>query len=375
MRRSRLRGGEGSAAFFNVHSSGAGLIKWYSAIRKERTGHKIPVYIDMNPNSFYYFISPAGRYGGEAVVPLPGVGEGGPVYPGNVTPVEPVIPLPDVGEGGPVYPGNDIPAEPIIPLPDVGEGGPVYPGDDIPVEPVIPLPTPGEGGPVYPGGGGVIQPVPHPRASRTRFLNAAYGYPSLRISVGGRRFVNRLDYASVTGYGRVRSGYQTVTVTGSNGCVYIQRSVPFQSNGLTTIAVVRAANGLNLLQIPDSCCPSVSGRSSFRVGNLAYNSGPLDVLMSDGRVVYSDLQYKEVADFRSIMPGTYQFFYADTNLSPMPSALGIETMDPAWLGVYPPYETFGVVNLDVTVGRIYTVYLLQNGSGRNNIQNMILVDW
>ena len=49
--------------------------------------------------------------------------------------VEPVIPLPNVGEGGPVYPGNmnngvtDPGQEPVIPLPNPGEGGPVYPGD------------------------------------------------------------------------------------------------------------------------------------------------------------------------------------------------------------------------------------------------------
>ena len=58
----------------------------------------------------------------------------------------------------------------------------------------------------------------------------------------------------------------------------------------------------------------------------------------------------------------------------MSPALAIERLDPAWLGVYPPQETFGSVYLDVDVGERYTVYLLQKGSGRNNIQNLILVD-
>ena len=56
--------------------------------------------------SFHYFLTPIGRSGG----------------------AEPVIPLPNVGEGGPVYPGDDPAAEPVIPLPFPGEGGPVYPG-------------------------------------------------------------------------------------------------------------------------------------------------------------------------------------------------------------------------------------------------------
>lgn len=294
--------------------------------------------------SCHYYLTPIGRAGG----------------------AEPVIPLPYPGEGGPVYPGDDTAGEPMIPLPYPGEGGPVYPGDGPAGEPVIPLPSPGEGGPVYPGPGN--------RTSRTRFLNAAYGYPALRVSVASSRFASRLSYASVTGYGRVRAGYQTVTVADPNGRVYLQKSLPFQTNGLTTVAVIRTARGLDLLQIGDSCCPPASGCAGFRMGNLAYNSSPLDVLMSDGRVVYGDLRYKEVAPFRSIMPGSYRFFYADTGLTPMPPALGIETLDPAWLDIYPPQETFGSLYLDVSCGENYTVYLLQNGPGRNNIQNLILVD-
>ena len=335
----------------------------------------------------------------EPVVPLPNVGEGGPVYSGGA---EPVVPLPNPGEGGPVYPGNmdtdvtDPGQVPVTPLPNPGEGGPVYPGNGGSgiVEPVIPLPNPGEGGPVYPGnsggnnsnwvcpsgfcGGVTILPgiigAVWPSASKVRFLNAAYGYQAFRIFVGNTRAVNFLNYASATNYGQVGAGYQTVTVTGTDGYIYIQKTMPFQANGTTTIAIINTAGGLDLLQITDSCCPPANGYSSFRVGNLAINTGPLDVIMSDGRVVYSDLRYKEVGAFKRIMPGTYQFFYADTDLVPMPASLDIETMDSAWLGVYPPHETFGSLYLNVVSNAIYSVYLLQSGTGRNNIQNLILMD-
>ncbi|MCI8990230.1 MAG: DUF4397 domain-containing protein [Lawsonibacter sp.] len=329
----------------------------------------------MDPNRFYYVIASAGRSasGSEPVIPLPYPSEGGPVYPGNDPAGEPVIPLPYPGEGGPVYPGNDPAGEPVIPLPYPGEGGPVYPGNDPAGEPVIPLPYPGEGGPVYPGGGTVIQPVP-PSTARVRFLNAAYNYPALRILVDGSRFAARMRYASVTGCGLVHSGHRTITVTNSNGRVYLRKTIPFQANSDSTVAVINTASGLDLLQIADRCCPPSNGWSSFRVVNLAYNSGPLDVILSDGRVVYSDLRFKEAAAFKRIVPGAYQFFYADTNLAPMSPTLAIERLDPAWLGVYPPQETFGSLLLNINQGEIYTVCLLQNGSGRNNIQNLILVD-
>ena len=211
-------------------------------------------------------------------------------------------------------------------------------------------------------------------SARVRFLNAAYNYPAFRVVVGGTQFVNLLNYASASGYGNVRAGYRTVSIVGTDGYVYIQKTMPFQSNSLSTIAIINSASGLDLLQITDSCCPPGNGYSSFRVGNLASNSGPMDVLMSDGRVVYSDLRFKEVGAFKRIMPGTYQFFYADTNMTQMPTYLDIETLDSAWLGVYPPYETFGSLYLNVTSNAIYSVYLLQSGTGRNQIQNLILMD-
>ncbi len=324
-----------------------------------------------------------------------------PAQSARSTGAEPVIPLPNPGEGGPVYPGDmgtSTPAEPVIPLPNPGEGGPVYPGDmgtDMPAEPVIPLPNPGEGGPVYPGnntgnmypghqhwgcGGvcGTILPgvigVVWPSAAKVRFLNAAYNYPAFRIFVGNTRFVNLLNYASASTYGRVATGYQTVTVTGADGYIYIQKTMLFQANSASTIAIINTAGGMDLLQITDSTSLPTNGFSNFRIGNLAYNSGPLDVLMSDGRVVYSDLRYKEIGAFKRIVPGVYQFFYADTNLMPMPASMDIETLDSAWLGVYPPHETFGSLYINIASNAVYSIYLLQSGSGRNNIQNLILMD-
>lgn len=361
----------------------------------------------MEQNSYYTQTSDA--RGAEPMIPLAGLGEGTaaysgddlastpdislpapgiPAYPGDSDAAGvPVTPLPNPGEGGPVYPGNDVP---VFPLPNPGEGGPVYPGDDAAGVPVIPLPNPGEGGPVYPGNtiGGTISGGTNSGiailpavigtllagAAQVRFLNAAYGYPVLRVLIGNSRFVNLLNYASVSSYGQVRAGYRTISIVGTDGYIYLQKTLPFQSNSISTVAIVNSSSGMDLIQIADSCCPPTNGYSNFRIGNLAYNSGPMDVLMSDGRVVYSDLRFKEVASFKRITPGAYQFFYADTNLSAMPAYQDIETLDSAWLGVYPPYETFGSLYLNVGSNANYTVYLLQSGSGRNNIQNLILTD-
>ena len=294
----------------------------------------------------------------------------------------PVTLLPNPGEGGPVYSGDDESQIPAIPLPNPEEGGAVYPdsGDDAQI-PVVPLPNPGEGGPVYPGN--VIQPVqpiqpiqplPTVTYAAVRFLNAAYGYPAFRVFVGNRRAASLLNFASLSAYVRLAAGYQTVTVTGTDGYIYIQKTIPFESGGRFTVAIINRPGGLDLLRITDNCCFTSSQAAHFRVGNLARNSGALDVLLPDGRAVYSDVRFKEITSFKRIAPGAYEFLFAETNQLPAPAYTDIETLDSAFIGSNPLPDTAASVYLQVTRGRAYTVYLLQNGQSYNAVSPLVVED-
>lgn len=289
----------------------------------------------------------------------------------------PVTPLPNPGEGGPVYSEEDDSQSPVIPLPNPGEGGAAYPGGDSQI-PVVPLPNPGEGGAVYPGN--VIQPIqpiqplPTVTYAAVRFLNAAYGYPAFRVYVGNRRAAGLLNFASLSAYVRLAAGYQTVTVTGTDGYVYIQKTIPFEAGGRFTVAVINRPGGLDLLRVTDNCCFTSSQAAHFRVGNLARNSGALDVLLPDGRAVYSDVRFKEITSFKRIAPGAYEFLFAETNQLPAPAYADIETLDSAFIGANPLPDTAASVYLQVTRGRAYTVYLLQSGQSYNAVSPLVVED-
>ncbi len=285
----------------------------------------------------------------------------------------PVTPLPNPGEGGPVADLENEGAVPVIPLPNPGEGGPVaeLPGENFPV---IPLPNPGEGGPVEtPSGGAVVLPI-WPGTVKVRFLNAAYGYPPFRIFFNSRRAVNFLGFASLSGYGRHYPGYQTITVTGLDGYIYLQKTLPFEAGSTSTVAVINRAGGLDLLQISDTCCAPTRGTSNFRVSNLAFNSGPVDVLLGDGRVIYADVRFKETTAYKRIQPGEYQFLFAQTNLMPMPANSDIESLDEAFIGMYPLPDTVASLYLNVKRNTNYTVFLLQNGGTADSIQTLVAED-
>lgn len=289
----------------------------------------------------------------------------------------PTIPLPNPGEGGPVAPLPGDENIPVTPLPNPEENSPVapLPGDEN--IPVIPLPNPGEGGPVAPlpnpGDGNIIIPI-WPRNAKVRFINAAFGYQSFRIFINNRRVVNLLNFASISSYDKVSAGYQTITVTGRNGYVYLQKSIPFQARSASTVAIVNRAGGLDLIQIADNCCPPENGYSNFRVSNLAYNSGPLDVLLGDGRVIYADIRFKETTTYKRIQPGQYQFLFAETNLLPIPNNMDIESLDSAFIGMYPVPNTVASLYLNVQGNTNITVFLLSSGTDSNAIQTIVSED-
>ena len=316
---------------------------------------------------------------GIPVIPLPDPGEGGPVVaPGdeNGSAGIPVIPLPDPGQGGPVVaPGdeNDSAGIPVVPLPDPGQGGPVHPlypdrpnRPNWPIYPVFPLPSL----PCF-----VCQDQGNSNNyCKVRFLNAVNQYSSLVVVISGRQVASGLSFASLTSYGKVSDGFRTVTIALPNGYVLLRKSIPFHAGTTVTMAIIPSASGLDLMEISDTPCSNRSyGYSCFRVCNLAYYSNPLDVILYDGRIVYSDVRFKEVTSFKQIRPGEYDFYLAETVLSPMPRSMDIETLDSASSDViYPePLLSFYV---NVRSNAMYTVYILGRDNTSTSLQTIIVED-
>ena len=234
----------------------------------------------------------------------------------------PVIPLPNPGEGGPVPDGEDESNFPVAPLPNPGEGGPI-PDFDESQTPVIPLPNPGEGGPIptFPERpnngiwGSIITVFPRPiipcyfcnttQYGVVRFLNAAAGYNPFIIYINNQMVVNGLDNAEVSQYGRVSAGMQTVTVSGQNGYVYIQKQINVPLNGAITVAIINTNTGLDLMEITDMNCNGGVNTGCFRVCNLSNTNRSVNVTLNGGAVTFRNVNYREVTSFRYLPAGYY----------------------------------------------------------------------
>ena len=152
--------------------------------------------------------------------------------------------------------------------------------------------------------------IPSEQSAQIRFFNAAAGFPPLNISVEDTVISSSLGFGRVTDYSTVKIGFNSVTVTIAEtpNVTLLTKSIPIRSGDVVTIAIINTAKGIDLKVMNDKGCENVPNTMScFRVANFSYTSGPIDVILEDGKIVFSDVRFKEVTEFKQAVPGEYNF--------------------------------------------------------------------
>lgn len=248
-------------------------------------------------------------------------------------------------------------ASPVIPLPNPGEGGPVDSGrPNFP--PIF--------RPIFPGGTGgsvtVIPGITFPcynctatSFGRVRILNASTGYQPFYVYIGNWMVASGLANGDITSYVQAASGTQTITVSGANGYVYIQKPVQVRASSSMTIAIINTASGLDIMEISDISCNAPSGTSCLRACNLSQNLGPFDVSIGNQNssyVAFTNVRYREVTPYTSFYPGWYQLYIART-------------------GAYPStYVATAAANMSANTS--YTLYMFNAPNATDGLRTMVV---
>lgn len=91
-------------------------------------------------------------------------------------------------------------------------------------------------------------------------------------------------------------------------------------------------------------------------------------------MIYADVRFKETTSYKRIRPGTYEFFFAETNLTPPPFHADIETLDSALLGSTPPVNVVASDYVAVSSRTNYTIFLLSTGTTPDAVQALTTAD-
>ena len=183
-----------------------------------------------------------------------------------------------------------------------------------------------------------------------RVLNAAVNYNPFSVTIGNTNVASSLDQGAITRYSQVNQGYQTVTLSGANGYVYVQKPV-YIGDGMTTIVIINTASGLDLLPVSDSACATNSFSACIRVANVAYYSGPVNVRI--GNVVFSSIPFQDVTSFSRVTSGSYtaQISRPQNPNNPLLS-----------------------VPLNLNSNRIYTLYVMNWNPSSGAVQTFLVED-
>ncbi|MCD2491205.1 DUF4397 domain-containing protein [Lacrimispora sp. NSJ-141] len=186
-----------------------------------------------------------------------------------------------------------------------------------------------------------------------RFFHAAADTEALQVSVDDASFIPSLPFRTVSGYGPVKCGFVTITLSGTRTRrVYLQKTLPFFLSIKYTIAIIQTVNGLDLRQMYDYMCPLLPDRfGCIRAANLAYGSQPMDFFLYGNKLMFTDVGFKEVTPFKPLRPGEYGFYLTPTQdeENPLVSVL-----------------------TDIEAGNMYTMCVLNGTWGPDAIDVMVL---
>ena len=232
----------------------------------------------------------------------------------------------DLPQTLPSYPDVDGSGPAVEGVPDTPQTLPSYPDVDGSAPPVYPQPIP----PI------VTQPgQPVMRCCRVRFFHAAVQAGSLNVNVGSQRVASNLAFGNFSTYYCFAEGFRTVSLinAGSGRTLLLRTTVPMSyGEQLTFVIVNNASTGaLELVRVNDTACSGqMGGFGCLRMANFLLGDTALDLLTADGRVLFSDVRYKETTLSRRLRPGSYSFLVANTPVRIEPRIQDVEMDQGEW---------------------------------------------
>lgn len=284
---------------------------------------------------------------------MPELVPGVPATPGNNPSV-----MPELVPGVPATPGNN----PSV-MPELVPGVPATPGNNPSVMPTLPGP-PIQGGIIIPG---FPNQPPANQYCNIRLLHAGVNQPSVNVTIGTQQAAEKLTYGNVTPYYLEPAGRKLITVTSSRfpRLVLASSVLNFADGDIVTVVIVNARNGIALFPVYEQPCNNPVGQSCLKVANVSYNCPPANILLSNGRLLFTNVRFQDVTDYAPIRPGSYRLLATETILCEQPPNSSNSVC-------YGRLNVLFTTPVNLAANQAYTLYILGNAYGSPGLQGLLL---
>jgi len=145
--------------------------------------------------------------------------------------------------------------------------------------------------------------------SKIRVLHAVPNAPAVDVYANDNLIIKNLAYKEMSPYLTVPSGNYIIKVypTGETTNPVIESSIYIPENSIYTIAAIGELPDISLYPIQEPTSANKTGMSCVRFIHLSPNAPAVDIKLSDGSIVFSNVPFKSIASYTCVPSGTYTF--------------------------------------------------------------------
>lgn len=151
--------------------------------------------------------------------------------------------------------------------------------------------------------------LPQHNSVHLRFLHAVPNAPAVDVYANGVLIARNLNYRGFTEYQALKAGTYQIEVfpTGRRENPVLATTATLPDLTIFTIAIVGQLPNLSLLPIAEPKIALPQGAAMLRFSNLAPTSPNMDLILTDGTVLFSDVRFKETTNYIILPALTYHF--------------------------------------------------------------------
>lgn len=145
--------------------------------------------------------------------------------------------------------------------------------------------------------------------SSIRIFHTSPNTPPVDIYANGNPIVKNLAYKEISEYIPVSPGSYNITVypSGQTTNPVINTNIDVPANTVFNIAAIGTLPNVALYPIQEPTIAQNFGRPCVRFVHLSPNAPAVDIKLSDGTKVFTNIAYKGITDYACVPAGTYTF--------------------------------------------------------------------
>lgn len=147
-----------------------------------------------------------------------------------------------------------------------------------------------------------------PRLSYVRILNASpVPHASIDVYLNTVLIASDIAYEEFTPYIPIAEGTYSISIlpSGKKTGAIETKTINIKPHSIYTLAFAGERPDYSIEEYMEPQKPLPQGKALVRFAHLAPDAPAVNLTLSNGEVLFSDVQYKNLTDYRELSPGTY----------------------------------------------------------------------